>query len=97
MKFVQDKAKRIIPYTEKWGVPTYMYNGKEAPAMMSGSGYILSHDAAICAYKESLKLPFFHLEDVHVNGFAGQNCGYNMQQITFIFHVESFNLQKCYI
>ena len=72
---MQEKNGALRKYTGKWGVPPYMYNGRERPVMLSGSGYVLSAAAAVCAYEESLKLPFFHLEDVHVNGFAAQSCG----------------------
>jgi beta-1,3-galactosyltransferase 1 len=49
-----------------------MYNGKEYPQMVSGSGYVMTYGAAECVYKEVLKIPFFHLEDVLLTGFARQ-------------------------
>ena len=61
--------------SEKWVCPGYMYNGEFYPAMLSGSGYVMSRDAASCLYTEALKLPFFHLEDVLVTGFAAEACG----------------------
>jgi beta-1,3-galactosyltransferase 1 len=62
-------------YTEKWVCPPYMYNGRHYPSILSGSGYVMSRHAASCLYEEALKLPFFHLEDVLVTGFAAEACG----------------------
>lgn len=31
--------------------------------------------AATCLFNESMSLPFFHLEDVFLTGFAAENCG----------------------
>ena len=77
-------AKPLVPkleshkldqkYTQKWVCPKYMYNGKSYPSMLSGSGYVMSRSTAICLYKEALEMPFFHLEDVFVTGFAAENC-----------------------
>ena len=33
-----------------------------------------SFKAASCIYEEVQRLPFFHLEDVFITGFAAQNC-----------------------
>ncbi len=51
-----------------------MYNGRRYPEILSGSGYVMSRSAAECLYREGLKLPFFHLEDVLVTGFAAEQC-----------------------
>ena len=51
-----------------------MYNGSHYPEILSGSGYVMSKLAAQCLYQEGLKLPYFHLEDVFVTGFAAQSC-----------------------
>ena len=51
-----------------------MYNGSEYPSMLSGSSYVMSHSAASCLLTEALKLPFFHLEDVLLTGFAAEAC-----------------------
>ena len=32
----------------------------------------MSREAAKCLYSEALKLPFFHLEDVFLTGFAAE-------------------------
>ena len=56
------KGNKRKKFTQKWACPTYMYNGKSYPAMLSGSGYVMSRSAASCLYSQALKLPFFHLE-----------------------------------
>ena len=69
------KNKRKQKFTEKWWVPEYLYNGLRYPVKLSGSGYLTTRKAAECLYKESMKLPYFHLEDVFITGFAAENCG----------------------
>ena len=61
-------------HIEKWWCPSYMYNGSFYPEIFSGSGYIMSKSAAQCLFHEGLKLPYFHLEDVFVTGFAAEKC-----------------------
>ncbi len=56
------KGNKGKKFTQKWACPKYMYNGKSYPAMLSGSGYVMSRSAASCLYNQALKLPFFHLE-----------------------------------
>lgn len=42
--------------------------------MVNENTIIFIFQAVDCIYKEVLKLPFFHLEDVLINGFGAQNC-----------------------
>ena len=44
-----------------------------------------SRPAAECIFKEAMNLPFFHLEDVFLTGFAAENCGINK------IHTETFH------
>ena len=39
-----------------------MFNGRQYPSMVSGSGYLMDYDSARCIFKEVMKLPYFHLE-----------------------------------
>lgn len=66
------RGKRRIRFAKKWWCPHYMFNGREYPQMVSGAGYLMTSGAAECVYREVLKLPFFHLEDVLLTGFARQ-------------------------
>ena len=55
-------------------MPRYLYNGSRYPVILGGSGYVTTRPAAKCLFNESMKLPFFHLEDVFLTGFAAENC-----------------------
>ena len=55
-------------------MPRYLYNGSRYPVILGGSGYVTTRPAAKCLFSESMKLPFFHLEDVFLTGFAAENC-----------------------
>ena len=60
---------------QKWGCPTYMYDGAFYPKMLSGPGYVMSRKTAECLYASAtLRVPFFHLEDVFMTGFAADQC-----------------------
>ena len=39
-----------------------------------GSGYVTTRPAAKCLFNEAMRLPFLHLEDVFLTGFAAENC-----------------------
>ena len=39
-----------------------------------GSGYVTTRPAAKCLFNEAMHLPFLHLEDVFLTGFAAENC-----------------------
>ena len=55
-------SKGRLKFTKKWWVPYYMFNGRQYPSMVSGSGYLMDYDSARCIFKEVMKLPYFHLE-----------------------------------
>ena len=55
-------------------MPSYLYNGSHYPVILAGSGYITTRPAAKCLFDESMNLPFLHLEDVFLTGFAAENC-----------------------
>ena len=55
-------------------MPSYLYNGNHYPVILAGSGYVTTRPAAKCLFNESMHLPFLHLEDVFLTGFAAENC-----------------------
>lgn len=61
-------AKPIKNVLNKWYAPSYMYNKPEYPRYLSGTGYVMSIDAAISLYRIALKTRLFHLEDVYLTG-----------------------------
>ncbi len=61
----QDLPRHRWTYT-----PTYMFNGAAYPDYPSGAGYAMGAGAARRLYRSALALPFFHVNDVLVGGFA---------------------------
>lgn len=45
-----------------------MFDDKVYPNYLSGTGYVMSIDAAVKLYNASLSIPLFHLEDVYLTG-----------------------------
>ena len=88
------KNKKKQQFTNKWWVPKYLYNGSRYPVILSGSGYVTTRPAARCLFNESLNLPFFHLEDVFLTGFAAENCGIPRYHSDG-FHAVPFNFKVC--
>lgn len=60
---------------KKWAVPRYMYAKPTFPPFLSGSGYLVTSEAARCVLEESRRIPFIHLEDVYVTGICAEACG----------------------
>ena len=57
--------------------PDYMFDGKAYPAFLSGgAGYVAASAALPCLLRECLRMPFFHIDDVFVTGFAAERCGF---------------------
>ena len=61
-------------FTRQWDCPTYMFSGNAYPPVLSGPGYIMSRQASRCLYTAALKIPYFHMEDVYITGFAAEMC-----------------------
>ena len=68
MKFISNEQVKPVKlhkrrkFAKKWQVPDYIYNGERYPQMLSGSGYVMSRNAAECIYRKALDIPYFHLE-----------------------------------
>ncbi|XP_052816599.1 beta-1,3-galactosyltransferase 1-like [Mya arenaria] len=52
--------------SSKWYVTWKQYNHTHYPVFCSGTGYILSYEAALSVVQISSKVPFLYLEDVYV-------------------------------
>ncbi len=61
-------AKTDSTFASKWSVPSYMFSGAEYPMMVSGAGYVMGAQAAICVHRNVFRFPYFHLEDVLLTG-----------------------------
>lgn len=66
--FAHCGGKIIRSIFNKWYMPSYMYDKYLYPNYLSGTGYVMSSDAAAILYREALKTPLLHLEDVFLTG-----------------------------
>lgn len=69
------QAKPVGNISSKWYAPTYMFEDKVYPNYLSGSGYVMSMDAAVKLYNVTLSIPLFHLEDVYLTGEVVHSFG----------------------
>lgn len=51
-----------------------MYSEKTYPNYLSGTAYVMSLDVAARLYKESLRTPILHLEDVYITGVCAKRA-----------------------
>lgn len=66
--------KADYPFVRDRVCPEYMWNGESFPSFISGSGYIVPFEAVPCLTRQSMKLPFLHLDDVFITGLAAEDC-----------------------
>lgn len=55
-------------------MPKYMYSEKAYPNYLSGTAYVMSLDVAARIYKEALRTPILHLEDVYITGVCAKRA-----------------------
>ncbi len=73
-----------LPARHPWTyVPRYLYSGLYYPDFASGAGYVVPAGASgltpgvgvlECLYRSGLELPYFHVNDVFLTGFARGRC-----------------------
>ena len=68
------KKRENETYTDYMVCPSYFYNKTNYPDFPSGCGYLFPWWSVPCLYAESLKTPFFFLEDVFMGGFVAERC-----------------------
>ena len=76
-------------------MPSYLYNGSHYPVILAGSGYVTTRQAAKCLFNESMNLPFLHLEDVFLTGFAAENCAIPRFKV-FLGCLRTFWVKCCF-
>lgn len=79
------QAKPVGNISSKWYAPTYMFEDKVYPNYLSGSGYVMSMDAAAKLYNATLSIPLFHLEDVYLTGESFYSI--SMAKLKTIFQI----------
>lgn len=52
-----------------------MFNEKEYPDYVSGTGYVLSGRLIPVLFETALHVPLFHLEDVFTTGMVARKAG----------------------
>ena len=53
-----------------------IFSEKYFPPFLSGAGYLFPADAVPCLYRQGIKTPLVHLEDVFLTGIIGSTkCG----------------------
>ncbi|XP_035231737.1 beta-1,3-galactosyltransferase 1-like [Stegodyphus dumicola] len=68
-------AVPVKDWNSKWFVPEVVFPGRVYPPYLSGTGYVMSRDAADLLYRTALSTPFFYLEDIFVTGICGNRVG----------------------
>lgn len=66
-----------------------MFNGKEYPDYVSGTGYIISGPLVPSLFESALRVPLFHLEDVFVTGMVAHRANVvpeNFHLFSFVKH-----------
>ncbi|XP_059058851.1 uncharacterized protein LOC131852224 [Achroia grisella] len=63
-------ARPVLDSNNKWYSPRYMFGGRVYPRYLSGTGYVLSADAAPPLYQAALRTTYFHLEDIYITGMC---------------------------
>ena len=75
-----------------------MYSGARYPNMLSGPGYIMSRQTSRCLHAAAMEIPYFHMEDVYITGFAAEMCNIKRTHIPrFHNNRVTFNHAKDYI
>lgn len=91
------KTTLKIKLWRRWLVPSYMYPKKFFPQFLSGSGYLISRNAASCLLEKSKVIPIIHLEDVYITGLCAARChfrrehhrGFKARKLPEDYHVKT--------
>lgn len=52
--------------------PQFMFDGKEYPDYVSGTGYVMSGKIVPALFENALQVPLFHLEDIFITGMVAR-------------------------
>lgn len=66
-----------------------MFDGKEYPDYVSGTGYVISGALVPRLFESALHVPLFHLEDVFITGMAARRANVvpeNFHLFSFVKH-----------
>ncbi|PRD24815.1 UNVERIFIED_CONTAM: Beta-1-3-galactosyltransferase 1 [Trichonephila clavipes] len=65
-------ARPIRDRSSKWYVPNDMYSDQFYPNYLSGTGYVMSQNAAVLLHNSSYFAPYISLEDVFITGICAK-------------------------
>ena len=80
------------PFLPSLYTPRYLFNGDWFPTYLSGAGYLLPRAALPCLFAEAMRLPYVHVEDVFLNGFAASRyvLGLLLLLLIILYHPSTF-------
>lgn len=79
-------AVPIKDHHSKWYSPQFMFNGKEYPDYVSGTGYVISGALIRTLFDNAMHVPLFHLEDVFITGMVAHRSNVTPEN----FHLFSY-------
>lgn len=65
-------ARPVKDLRSKWYSPQFMFDGKEYPDYVSGTGYVMSGKIVPALFENALQVPLFHLEDIFITGMVAR-------------------------
>lgn len=92
---LQMEARPVRDKASKWYVNETYYPGKFYAPFISGWAYAITADAIRAIIKESVKLPYFWIDDVHVTGTLAERAHIKREGLNGLFTVHSDHLHCC--
>ena len=82
-------------FVGRYKCPAYMLSGRmDYPIHLSGSAYVLPYYTVDCLFLESMRLPYFHIEDALVTGFAAERCKFERKSFPGFHSGKSKNVSS---
>ena len=75
------KAKIFRPRNGRmrnYDIPEYFLSGANYPDYLSGAAYALPKATWSCLYRQSLRIPYFTMNDVLLTGYAREMCNFSI-------------------
>ncbi|KAK8743508.1 hypothetical protein OTU49_001114 [Cherax quadricarinatus] len=92
---MQIEAKPVRNKASKWYVSEKEYPEKYYAPFMSGWAYAMTMDAASAIVAESIKWPYFWIDDVHVTGTLAEKVGVKREGLNRFYTLHVDHLHCC--
>lgn len=79
-------VKPVSDTTSKWYTPYYLYEADWYPPYLSGTAYLMSIVSVQKLYHQSLRTPYFHLEDVYITGICASKLNLKPKHHPLFFY-----------